>query len=193
MVRPLALRDRRFAADRGARDGAAQSGVGRRNGRRIRRGDAAVRQRDSDRMAAGRRQQSLSSYARRVANVRATRNRRTPINLYVGNLPFSTTNEDLAKALLTQVGAVSSAQVINDRDTGRSRLRFRRDGRRRCSSCDRRTQWLEPRWSLDHRQRSPPASAASLTLAPHTVLPQVERRFGRFTRGRRSIMTVTTR
>lgn len=38
----------------------------------------------------------------------------------MGNLPFSTTNEDLAKHF-SQVGAVSSAQVINDRDTGRSR------------------------------------------------------------------------
>lgn len=38
----------------------------------------------------------------------------------MGNLPFSTTNEDLATHF-AQVGAVVSAQVINDRETGRSR------------------------------------------------------------------------
>jgi cold-inducible RNA-binding protein len=44
----------------------------------------------------------------------------TVINLYVGNLPFSTTSDDLA-ALFGRVGAVTSAQVITDRETGRSR------------------------------------------------------------------------
>jgi cold-inducible RNA-binding protein len=44
----------------------------------------------------------------------------TVINLYVGNLPFSTTSDDLA-ALFGKVGAVTSAQVITDRETGRSR------------------------------------------------------------------------
>jgi RNA recognition motif-containing protein len=38
----------------------------------------------------------------------------------VGNLPFSTTSDELA-ALFGQVGAVTSAQVITDRETGRSR------------------------------------------------------------------------
>ena len=41
-------------------------------------------------------------------------------NLYVGNLPFSTTSDELAN-LFGQVGAVTSAQVITDRETGRSR------------------------------------------------------------------------
>lgn len=41
-------------------------------------------------------------------------------NLYVGNLAFSTTDSDL-ESLFTEHGAVSSAQVIVDRDTGRSR------------------------------------------------------------------------
>lgn len=40
--------------------------------------------------------------------------------LYVGNLPFSSTDEDL-KAHFEQVGEVSSAKVITDRQTGRSR------------------------------------------------------------------------
>ena len=44
----------------------------------------------------------------------------TVINLYVGNLPFSTTSDELA-ALFGRVGTVTSAQVITDRETGRSR------------------------------------------------------------------------
>lgn len=42
------------------------------------------------------------------------------MNLYVGNLPFTTTSEDLA-AMFRRFGEVKSAQVITDRDTGRSR------------------------------------------------------------------------
>ena len=42
------------------------------------------------------------------------------MNIYVGNLPFSTTSEDL-EALFGQYGPVESAAVINDRETGRSR------------------------------------------------------------------------
>ena len=41
-------------------------------------------------------------------------------NLYVGNLPFNTTSADL-ESLFAQHGEVSRAQVITDRDTGRSR------------------------------------------------------------------------
>ncbi|MGZ3686727.1 MAG: RNA recognition motif domain-containing protein [Bdellovibrionota bacterium] len=40
--------------------------------------------------------------------------------LYVGNLPFTTTDADLAE-IFTQVGEVTSARVIMDRDTGRSK------------------------------------------------------------------------
>jgi cold-inducible RNA-binding protein len=40
--------------------------------------------------------------------------------LFVGNLSFSTTNADL-EALFGQVGAVTSANVIMDKITGRSR------------------------------------------------------------------------
>jgi RNA recognition motif. (a.k.a. RRM, RBD, or RNP domain) len=42
------------------------------------------------------------------------------VNLYVGNLPFSTTDDDLAQAF-GQYGTVVKAQVIQDRETGRSR------------------------------------------------------------------------
>ena len=41
-------------------------------------------------------------------------------NLYVGNLTFNTTTSDL-ESLFGQHGEVTKAQVITDRDTGRSR------------------------------------------------------------------------
>jgi len=40
--------------------------------------------------------------------------------IYVGNLPWSTTSATL-QALFAQHGTVSSAEVISDRETGRSR------------------------------------------------------------------------
>ena len=40
--------------------------------------------------------------------------------LYVGNLPFKTTDDDLAKAF-APFGTVGRASVVTDRDTGRSR------------------------------------------------------------------------
>ncbi len=42
------------------------------------------------------------------------------MNIYVGNLPFSTTSADLEEAF-GQYGQVDSAAVIMDRETGRSR------------------------------------------------------------------------
>ena len=42
------------------------------------------------------------------------------MNLFVGNLPFSTTDDDLRQAF-EAYGTVDSARVILDRDTGRSR------------------------------------------------------------------------
>ena len=42
------------------------------------------------------------------------------MNLYVGNLPFSTTAADLETAF-GQYGTVTRAQVVEDRETGRSR------------------------------------------------------------------------
>lgn len=41
-------------------------------------------------------------------------------NIYVGNLPFSTNSNDLEE-LFAQHGTVDRAQVISDRETGRSR------------------------------------------------------------------------
>ncbi len=40
--------------------------------------------------------------------------------LYVGNLPYRTTDGDLHQ-LFSQAGAVESAKVISDRETGRSK------------------------------------------------------------------------
>ena len=42
------------------------------------------------------------------------------VNLYVGNLPFQTTEEDL-RQLFGQYGTVVNVQIIKHRDTGRSR------------------------------------------------------------------------
>ena len=41
-------------------------------------------------------------------------------NLYVGNLPFGTTEEDL-RVEFSKHGTVVGTQIIKDRDTGRSR------------------------------------------------------------------------
>jgi RNA recognition motif-containing protein len=41
-------------------------------------------------------------------------------NLYVGNLPFSATADDL-RAAFGQFGTVTQAQVVSDRETGQSR------------------------------------------------------------------------
>ncbi|MFQ5516486.1 MAG: RNA recognition motif domain-containing protein [Acidimicrobiia bacterium] len=42
------------------------------------------------------------------------------MNIYVGNLPYTTTSSDL-ETLFGAHGEVHSAAVISDRDTGRSR------------------------------------------------------------------------
>ncbi len=42
------------------------------------------------------------------------------MNIYVGNLSYSTSEEDIRTAF-SQFGAVDSANVIMDRDTGRSK------------------------------------------------------------------------
>lgn len=40
--------------------------------------------------------------------------------LYVGNLPFGATDQNLTE-IFTQAGTVASAKIITDRDTGRSK------------------------------------------------------------------------
>ncbi|MFO0930170.1 MAG: RNA-binding protein [Gemmataceae bacterium] len=41
-------------------------------------------------------------------------------NIYVGNLPFQTTSDELIEAF-SKFGTVTRAQVVTDRETGRSR------------------------------------------------------------------------
>jgi cold-inducible RNA-binding protein len=41
-------------------------------------------------------------------------------NIYVGNLPFNATADDLREAF-ANFGTVTRAQIVSDRDTGRSR------------------------------------------------------------------------
>ena len=41
-------------------------------------------------------------------------------NIYVGNLPFSATSEEL-RAAFEKFGSVTNSEVIKDRETGRSR------------------------------------------------------------------------
>lgn len=42
------------------------------------------------------------------------------MNIYVGNLPYTTTEDDLREAF-SEFGSVDRVQVIMDRETGRSR------------------------------------------------------------------------
>lgn len=42
------------------------------------------------------------------------------MKLYVGNLPYNTTSDDLSR-LFEQVGTVESVELISDRETGRSK------------------------------------------------------------------------
>ena len=58
------------------------------------------------------------------------------MKIYVGNLPWSTTDADLEE-LFAGIGPVRSATVINDRETGRSRgFGFVEMGARRRSAGD---------------------------------------------------------
>lgn len=42
------------------------------------------------------------------------------MNIYVGNLPYRISEDEL-RALFAEFGDVSSAKIINDRDSGRSK------------------------------------------------------------------------
>lgn len=48
------------------------------------------------------------------------RNRRSDMNIYVGNLPFSATEEQL-RGLFEPYGTIDRVAIITDRETGRSR------------------------------------------------------------------------
>jgi RNA recognition motif-containing protein len=55
-----------------------------------------------------------------LTGAREARRKTMSKNIYVGNLPFQTTDADLLK-WFGEHGTVSRAQVVNDRETGRSR------------------------------------------------------------------------
>jgi cold-inducible RNA-binding protein len=42
------------------------------------------------------------------------------MNIYVGNLPYSV-NDDMLRSMFEEYGAVDSARIIMDRDTGRAK------------------------------------------------------------------------
>lgn len=42
------------------------------------------------------------------------------MNIYVGNLPYSTTSDDL-REVFAAFGEVSAARIVNDRETGRAK------------------------------------------------------------------------
>ena len=42
------------------------------------------------------------------------------MNIYVGNVPFSTTEDEL-RGIFAEYGEVTTAKIISDRETGRSR------------------------------------------------------------------------
>src|SRR6266702_7906311 len=56
----------------------------------------------------------------RTRTVSGTRHRPMAKNIYVGNLPYDTTGDDLVE-LFQQYGSVTSGQVIIDKFSGRSR------------------------------------------------------------------------
>src|SRR5262249_31407562 len=83
---------------------------------RPRRGAAAATFRLSSRRVPGRPRTCFPSAGPSARRARIIMSK----NLYVGNLPFSTTADDLREAF-GQFGAVTRAQVVEDRETGRSR------------------------------------------------------------------------
>jgi RNA recognition motif-containing protein len=63
---------------------------------------------------------SLESFSRRAPGQAPEEHTHMAIKLYVGNLSFRTTSEEL-RELFSAAGNVETANVVEDRDTGRSR------------------------------------------------------------------------
>src|SRR5262249_45724267 len=109
-------------------------------------------------------------------------------NIYVGNLAWAATDEDL-KALFAEYGAVVKAQVIQDRDTGRSRG----FGFVEMSNDDEAKKAIEALHGVEHQHRSltvnvaqprperPPANVRSAA----SWFARGPRNFGSTDRGRR--------
>ena len=68
--------------------------------------------------------------------------------LYVGNLAFQTTSQELQQ-LFGQAGTVQSASVVEDRDTGRSRgfAFVEMSSQEEATSAIAAIQWQGSRWS----------------------------------------------
>jgi RNA recognition motif-containing protein len=62
----------------------------------------------------------MQNAAARIRVLRISGKRGNVKKLYVGNLPFTTTQEELQE-IFERFGSVASAAVIMDRETGRSR------------------------------------------------------------------------
>ena len=84
------------------------------------------------------------------------------MNIYVGNLPYSTRDDELER-VFGAYGEISSATVIIDRESNRSRgFGFvEMPNGRRGAGGHRRPERLRPRRQDDHRQPgAPPRGAA---------------------------------
>ena len=80
--------------------------------------------------------------------------------IYVGNLPFSATEQDI-KVLFERHGKVDSVKLINDRETGKPRgFGFVEMGSERGASRDPGPERLPDEWPSAARQRSAGTSAA---------------------------------
>src|SRR6266567_2662473 len=85
--------------------------------------------------------------------------------IYVGNLSFRTTEEELA-GLFEQIGAVESVSIITDRDTGRSKgdRSFQWQGLcRPCSDRQRSSSDGEERIHESHGPFQPLVTGASIS------------------------------
>ena len=75
--------------------------------------------------------------------------------LYVGNLPYDTGDSKLQE-LFEEYGSVQSAQVIMDRETGRSKgFGFVEMGSDDEARRDQRDERQRDRWASPYRERSP--------------------------------------
>lgn len=64
---------------------------------------------------------SIVSFVRQFGlPLHGTSNKQATMEIYIGNIPFSMTNDEL-RSLFEEFGVVTSARVITDKRTGRSR------------------------------------------------------------------------
>jgi hypothetical protein len=105
------------------------------------------------------------------------------INIYVGNVPFSTTDDDL-RDLFEQYGRVDTAKILVDRATGRSRgFWFRGDERQRRRAPSHRAARFEGLYGTKPPSQRGEASEGS-------VLSTGFRKYGRVLRSRTGILPV---